>query len=380
MKINSTVRDFSGAIRVRGKRKKKFLYASEEPVKVDEIKLVANKLHPGIISLKVTNIKLSSLYSKIIRLEGENIPYFKAGQYLTLSYKINNLNVTRPYSIISSPNDAISDKPFVEICIGYRENSISGKYLFENVKINDEFKVEMGLGDFTYNSIRDSKNIVCIAGGTGITPFLSMARSLKDGILDANITIIHGVSNSKDLVLNDEFKELLSDKIKLVHVLSSNEDNWDGLKGFIDKDIISKYSSNDSTYFICGPKAMYDFVLKELNELKVNKRRIRKEVYQDNYSDVKREKYTLEVVRGIDSTFIDCYSNESLALALEKARIKIHTRCRSGVCGICRVRVLDGEYYIPKDNDLRRQTDKEFGYVHSCSTYPRSNIKIKINI
>lgn len=380
MKINSNFRDFSGAIRVRSKRKRKFIHASEEPVNIDKIKLLANKLHPGLINVKVSDIRKSSKYSKIIRFEGKDIPYFTPGEYLVLNYKIKDNNISRPYSIISSPKNTLGDNPFVEICVGYKEDSISGKYLFDNVKINDEFIIEMGFGQFSYNSIRDSKDLICIAGGTGITPFLSMAHAINDGIIDVNLTIIHGVSNINDLVLYNEFKPLLSDKIKLIHVLSNKDKNFNGLTGYINKDIIKEYSSNDSTYFICGPKLMYDFVLSELDKLGIKPRRIRKEVYKEKDNNIDRIKYNLEVIRGINSITIDCYSNESIAEALERENIKIRTRCRCGSCGICRVRILEGDYYISKENDYRREADKEFGYVHSCSTYPRSNIKIKINI
>ena len=133
------------------------------------------------------------------------------------------------WSIISSPKD---HKSFVEICVGNVNNSISGRYLCNEAKIGDTFLCEMGLGEFTYNSIRDSKNIVGIAGGTGITPFLSMARAINDNILDINLTIIHGINDKDDLILNDEFNKLISDKIKLVHVLNNDGNNWNEEVGF----------------------------------------------------------------------------------------------------------------------------------------------------
>ncbi len=376
MKINNIWRDYSGAVRVMSKRKKKFRAASHEPVKKDVIGDVARRLHPGKFDIKLVNIKNSTNNTKILRFEGKDIPYFRPGQFLTLEYNNGKNVITRPYSIISSPN---SHKEYVEICVGYYPDSISGKYLFSNAKIGDHFICEMGLGEFTYNSIRDSKNIVGIAGGTGVTPFLSMARAIKDGIIDAKLTIIHGINDKNELILNDEFNELLSDKIKLIHVLNGKDDSWNEETGLINSEIIKKYSDDDSTYFICGSFDMYKYVLSELNKLNISKRRIRSEIYKKEKIE-SNIKHKLIVIRGIDEVTIDIYENESIASALERENIKIHICCNSGICGSCRIKVIEGEYYVPQYNDGRRNTDKEFGYVHACHCYPKSDLKIKINI
>ena len=86
------------------------------------------------------------------------------------------------------------------------------------------------------------------------------------------------------------------------------------------------------------------------------------------------------VVRGLSETTIDAIATEPLSSAMERVGVKIHTNCRSGACGACRVKVLEGTYYVSPHNDGRRKADKDFNYVHSCSTYPTSDMKIKINI
>ena len=77
---------------------------------------------------------------------------------------------------------------------------------------------------------------------------------------------------------------------------------------------------------------------------------------------------------------IPAKASESIAVALERAGLKIHTACRSGSCGFCRIKVLDGPYYVCPQNDGRRGADKDFNYVHACSTYPTGSMKIKLNI
>ena len=58
----------------------------------------------------------------------------------------------------------------------------------------------------------------------------------------------------------------------------------------------------------------------------------------------------------------------------------IRTCCRSGLCGACRIKVISGDYFVPKVGDGRRMADIKFGYVHSCKAYPLSDMTIKINI
>ena len=82
----------------------------------------------------------------------------------------------------------------------------------------------------------------------------------------------------------------------------------------------------------------------------------------------------------METLTVDAFVQEPIAVALERAGIKIHTRCRGGVCGICRIKVISGNVYVPEENDGRRDADKKLGYVHCCHAYPMSDLEIKIPI
>jgi ferredoxin len=133
---------------------------------------------------------------------------------------------------------------------------------------------------------------------------------------------------------------------------------------------------------------MYDKIIQELAANHVDLRRIRKEpfpieditTHPEFPEELKDEEFEIEVHQGIHITRIRGLAKESIATALERSGLRIHTGCRAGACGLCRIKVLEGSYFIPSDLDHRRAADKEYNYVHSCSTYPTSNLKIKINI
>ncbi len=390
MKVKGLIKDITGANRVTQERKVAIQKATSEDLYDDPIRLTARKLHPGRITLELMQLRNTTRDAKIFRFGAKNIPYFEAGQYLVLTTKIGNSIVSRPYSICSAPYEALGTHPIVEIVVKRgRGSTFVSDYLLTNAKMKDLFIAEIGLGNFTYNELRDSKNVVGIVGGSGISPFLSVAKAVKHGDLNINLTIIYGSITPDDILLKEELEKCICDKVKVIYVLSGNNPTWTGEKGFIDAEIISKYAPRDASYFVCGPQIMYDFVKEELKKIRVPERRIRLELFGMSRNplelpgfdqSMKDKVFKLTVVRGLSETVIDAIATEPLSSALERVGIKIHTNCRSGACGVCRVKVLEGTYYVSPHNDGRRKADIDFNYVHSCSTYPTSDMKIKINI
>jgi hypothetical protein len=156
-----------------------------------------------------------------------------------------------------------------------------------------------------------------------------MAQEIAHGTLDADLTILYGSVSTKDIILNKELSAIKSPRVHFVNVISGEPD-YPGEKGFINRDLIKKYSKGDTTYFVCGPLPMYQFVAKELAALNIPLRRIRMEVFGAPKDISKAEGYPLEmldktfhltVVRGIQKDVIDCLAKEPLAVALERAGI-----------------------------------------------------------
>ena len=338
MAIKGLIRDVTSVTRIMHTREKIHNNASEEPNYNDHIGDIARSLHPGKITIKLIDIKTNNDY-KTLTFTGDKIPYFKPGQYLTLEYLYEGYTITRPYYIQSSPKKALGDNKEISITISSKYSQ-STKYLYDNAKIGDEYIAEVGIGFFTFDSIRDSHKIIGITNDILLSPFNSMIEASKDNIIDCDIKVI-------------------------------------------DENEILNNLSNDYSYFISGDSEFVNKIVKELSDNNIQKRRIR---FSKNNSIIDKDVinntqlYDIEVIRGIDSTLIKAKGNESIAQALEKNNIKIHTCCRNGICGNCRIQVLDGEYYVPSDNENRRKMDIEYGYVYSCHTYPKGNMKIKINI
>lgn len=333
-------------------------------------------LHPNVIPAKIVSIETIGTNCKTIKLqsisENKRFPYFKAGQFVTISTNIGTSFVTRPYSISSSPKEAM--KGILEVTV--QKAGLMSTYLLEEAKIGDIVVVGEPSGDFYYDNIRDSKNIVAIAGGSGITPFMSMIKSLEENSDDFNLTVIYGARTRKDLII--DYNDIKSDKVKLVVVLS--EEEIEGYEhGFITKDILAKYLPEAYSVFMCGPDGMYKFVREELNKLGVNNYSIRQEHNSIGNRDIENPKTFKLTVHIRDEVYvIDALENETLLASMERAGIKAPSRCKSGSCGFCHSRLIRGEYHVNKEHEYRRLADFKFGYIHPCCTYPESDIEIDV--
>ena len=393
MKVKGFLKDVGGASRVTKARLAAFEKASPVPVTEDPIGDVAREWHPGRLELMVTQIRRASKTANTIRFErtdGKKLPPFYAGQFIALEFPMGETVISRPYSISSAPWEARQEHGFVEITVRRSKgDGFIADYVNDGLKIGDIVSGTMGCGQFYYEPLRDAKKVVALAGGTGITPFASMAKEIAHGTLDMDLTILFGSVTSDDIILQKEMAALEGEKVHIVHVLSGDEPDWEGERGFLSAELIQKYSSGDTTYFICGPQAMYSYLREELKKLDIPQRRIRFEVFgtpkniagfEGFPQEAKEETFNLTVVRGIHEDVIPAKATESLVVALERAGIRIETACRSGECGLCRTKVLSGNVFVCPEGDGRRAADRQFNYVHACSAYPVSDVKIKIPI
>ena len=393
IKVKGFLKDVGGASRVTKLREENFAKGSPIPDPKDPIREVADLLHPEHMTFKVVDIREASPTSRVFRFESADghIPVFQSGQYVNFRLNIGESVLSRPYTISSAPYEARGEHPFFEITVRRNVPYLVPDYLFENVKVGDTLEGALPFGFFYWEPLRDSKEIVALAGGSGITPFHSMAKEIAYGKMKGcKLTILYGSVKANDIVLKKELDEIekACPDVKVVHVLS-DEPDWPGEKGFITREIIEKYSTPDCSYMFCGPLAMFTFVKKALDEMGISGRRFRHDVV-NNPADVstlpgypkgaETKTFKITVLRGIHEDVIEAKASEPVAVALERSGIAIDTHCRNGECGFCRSHLLEGEIFVSPIGDGRRRMDKEMGWFHACSSWPLTDLKIKIPI
>lgn len=343
----------------------------------------AKALHPDYLPLVVEqSVDHESAYAKTIvfqKADGGALPYFRAGQYISLKLDLEGSKVSRPYSISSGPKEALEGR--IAITIRANPGGFAADRILSALKVGDAVTASAPEGHFYYDELRDAKNVLALAGGSGITPFLSMARAIRDGSEDFSLTILFGSRTRETVLFADEFNEITAacPKVKVVHVLSDEE--AEGYEhGFITAELIRKYApEGEYSIFLCGPEAMYRFVMPEVDKLGLPRRLVRREMLGVTKNVASQPGYPTEcagktfrgtVRQGATEYTIRVRADEPILVALERAGIKAPSRCRS--------KLVSGEVYCPAENEGRRHSDIVNGYIHPCSTFAVSDIVLEV--
>lgn len=352
---------------------------------------LASALHPKKQYLKVVGIEEHSKDMKSYHFAADSemgttsLAYFSAGQYLSICVQVEDMPLTRPYSLSSSPKEALEGR--YTLTIKRVEGGLASNYILDHWKVGEKVVASEPLGHLTYEPLRDAKTVIAVAGGSGITPFYSLAKAIKEGSEDCNLILLYGSRTLSDAVFNEELHEIENacNKVKVINVLS--EEEKEGCeKGFVTADLILKYAPEIYSIFMCGPQAMYDFVDKEVEKLNIRRKYVRHELFGEYFTPSKEKDYPENVadtfnvtVKMAGETFtIKASKEESLLRSLEKNGIAAPAHCRSGECGWCHSKLVSGEVYTPKSVDGRREADLIYGYIHPCVSFPLSDLVIEV--
>ena len=321
------------------------------------------------------------------RKDGNKAAYFRAGQYVVIRELIDGKLIARPVSLSCSPS--VTEDGHIQLTVKRVADGFLSEHILSTWGEGSEVTTSGPQGNFYYEKFRDAGTVIGVCGGSGVTPMISMAEAIADAIEDFNLTILYGSRKESDILFRERFDAVTAktDKVKVVHVLSDEEK--DGFEhGFIGADLIRKYAP-EGTYsiFAAGPMAMYRFLDKEVEKLGIERKFYRKEIFGASkepwtlpgYPAESKDKTYHVTVHICDKVYeIDCAANETILTAFERAGVAGPNRCRGGICGWCRSRLISGTVYIPEETDVRRAADKVFGYIHPCASYATSDLVIEV--
>lgn len=339
--------------------------------KTYKVNETAKIIHPGNQKAKLIDVRQETADTKTYTFDLSKKAFFRAGQYVELTAKVGDSVVNRPYAISSSPYAALKEG---KLSVTVKKAGFFSEWLFDNAKAGDEMIIGDPSGQFHYEGIKDEEVVVGVAGGSGITPFYSMAQALKEGSEEFKLILLYGARTEKDIVFKKELDALVSDKFKVVYVLS-DEKNDKYENGFVTKELIQKYAPEKYTVMACGPQAMYAFLDKELAALGVGGKRVKKEANCVGTRDVKKAEHTLTVHIRDEVFTVKADSRETILVAMERAGLKVPSKCRAGGCGFCHSKLVSGKFSIA-GADKRRLADLKFGYIHPCCSYPDSDMEL----
>lgn len=344
------------------------------------------RLHPDRLALRVVEVLTETPSTKTLRLAPDSgrLPPFLAGQYTALLLQIDHLRTGRPYSISSSP----SQTGHWDVTVRRVDGGLVSNYLLDEVAVGDRLECSGPQGVFHFNPLIHRPDLVCIAGGSGITPFMSMLREIADRGLDRRVTLLYGSRRLDDVIFHQELQALAArfDRIRYVPVIQTPPEGFQGCSGLITTELIRAVCGplDDKSVFVCGPKGLYDFCLPQLEALGLDPRRVRREMYGTPVSIFTYPGWPPAIDAG--RTFavsirggatLAAPAGEALLAVLEKNAVAPPSNCRSGECSLCRVQVLRGRVYQPAGVAVRR-ADRRSGYVHACVAYPLEDLEIRL--
>lgn len=392
--VNGYFKDLMGWFGLMKARQAWIDAASPEIDMTDYAAELSRELHPGLVKAKIVDVKDETPTSKTFTMsacEGYKLPFFYAGQHMSVKFCINGKWTTRPFSISSAPMEADKNNR-IQITLRRKPGGYVSTWVWDNWRVGTEVYFDGGFGEGYYSAIRDAKHVVGIAGGSGITAFRSIALDMADTHRPSKFTILYGSRNQDDIIFADELSKIAEESggaIEVYNILSEPKAGWTGETGFISADIIKKLVPDwdEVSYYISGPQGMYDFVGKELADMGVKSKYIRMEEYGET-DDItssplypkghEGETFNMRVIFGNDEQVVPAKTTDTVAVSLEKAGLAADTHCRSGACGFCRSLLLEGDVWQRPQSNGVRASDEDHGYFHPCSAYPLSDITVKV--
>jgi ferredoxin-NADP reductase len=366
----------------------------------DTVQSVVARLHPRRMQLRVTDIIQETPSTKTFRLERLDgpLPPWRPGQYVNVFVDVDGVLTSRPYSISSPPPLAETEGgPFtLDLTVRDRPGGFVAPYLLNEIQVGDEIETTGPAGSFYHEPLIDGDELVFLAGGSGVTPFMSILRDAvrrRGDTPPRQMHLLYGSRVPDDVIYGDELARLAADLPDLHYslVISEPPPGYGGLTGFLGADLIRDRVGDvaGKTFYICGPNVMYDFCLAALTELGVPRHKIKRELYGPP-DDVTREpgwpqdlsagtlfEVTVEGPSLERGKTIQAPAGEPLLNSLERYGIVVPAVCRAGECSACRMRLLSGRVFQPAHTGLR-ESDREHGYIHACVSYPLEDLRIRI--
>jgi len=230
-----------------------------------------------ILEMPVETSTMELPDTKTIRLkwpDGHN-PDFKTGQFITL-YWPDTPNYKRAYSLSS----CALDRGFYEVTV--KRDGKMGTRIVDWARPGDKFLVIPPVGKFL-PVYEPNKHLICIAGGSGVTPFRGYVREATRRKLETKITVLYSVRQPKDIIFNTEFRELEKEnpcfKFHVTCTRAQPVDNWTGRTGRIDPAWIREHVTDlsNTVFYACGPNPLVDFAEALVFELGVTKEQMKTE-------------------------------------------------------------------------------------------------------
>ncbi len=308
---------------------------------------------------------------------------FRPGQYLTLRTTIDGEEIRRSYSICAAPEDGV-----LRVGVKKVEGGAFSTFANENLKPGDAVEAMAPEGRFTPKKA-GAREILCIAAGSGITPILSIIKSLLAREKDIAITLVYGNRTTGSVMFAEEIEDLKNrylGRLSVLHMLSREALDSPLLNGRITGERLRALAEGAidikriGEAFICGPEGMVSESRATLTALGVPADAIHTELFtpaaprkafrppEGKTTDAVLAQVTV-TLDGRTTAFDMLEGDENLIDAAARAGLDLPYSCKGGMCCTCRCRVTDGAVDMAVNYSLENW-ETEAGFVLGCQSRP----------
>ncbi len=341
--------------------------------------------------LKVTEIQKTTRDAVVVSLQPVNDVDFSfvQGQYLTFKKDFEGQEVRRSYSICTGKDDG-------NLQVGIKKVSGGAFSTWANtaLQVGDVVEAMAPMGRFYAPSEAEAPHYLGFAGGSGITPVLSILRTALEREPLARFTLVYANRNPNTIMFREELEDLKNQylgRFNLIHVLEDESQEIDLFRGRVDQEkcaALFKVWIDIATVdmaFICGPEPMMLAISEALKNHGLAKEQIRFELFASGQpgrlpkpvADTENMENGIAgraTVGGETRSLVIAEQTSLLDAALEN-NLDAPFACKAGVCSTCKCKVIEGEVEMVANHALE-DYEVEAGYVLSCQAYPVSAKKV----
>ena len=314
---------------------------------------------------------------------------YRPGQFLTLLLPQDDKKIRRSYSMSSSPYTDVS----LAITVKRVHGGYASNLLLDTVKEGDVLEVMEPMGTFFPKQADDqTRQVVFIGAGSGITPLFSILKSILMVEPESEVFLIYGSRNEESIIFKNKIAALetkYGKRFKVVHTLSQPSEAWNGEKGRLNKshllkimESIPELNKAEAEFFICGPEDMMEEAHRALSILAVSDSKIRKEsfltvtaaqpgeVIVEEESSLKTREITL-FYEGAEYK-LSVKPHETVLEAALNMDIDLPYSCQAGMCTACLGRCVSGKVHLDEEDALSEAELNE-GFILTCVSHPMSD-------